>query len=111
MKSPNVIPCRAIIEATGQKVDGVIRFASLVENGRYIFDSRMKPCFTRSRELYVPIFESGEPIKEIDMYTYVRTEKLDFEAYYGEENNGIFRLIGVRPLFEKEYNKIIGLKR
>lgn len=84
MKSPGVILCRAIIEATGQNVNGVVRFASLVENGRFILDSRMKSRYTGTRVSYVPVFESGKPIKEIDMYTYVRTEKLDFEAYYVE---------------------------
>lgn len=111
MKSPDVIPCKAIIEATGQNVNGVIRFASLVENGRFILDSRMKSRFTGSRVLYIPVFESKEPMKGIDMYTYVRTEKLDFEAYYAEENNGTYSLIGVRPLSQNEYDKIIGLKR
>lgn len=111
MKSSDVIPCKAIIEATGQMVNGVLRFASIVENGRFILDSRMKSHFSGSRELHIPIFESGEPIKGIDMYTYVRTEKLDFNSYYVEESNGVYRLIGVRPLFEKEYDKIIGLKR
>lgn len=106
MGCPNVIPCKAIIEATGQKVTGVIKFASLVESGRFILDSRMKSHFTGRRVLYVPIFESKEPIKGIDMYTYVRTEKLDFKAYYAEENNGMYRLIGVRQLFQNEYDKI-----
>lgn len=98
MKSPDVIPCKAIIESTGQKVDGVIRFAGLA----------MRSRFTGRRVSYVPIFESGEPIKGIDMYTYVRTEKLDFKAYYAEESNGTYSLIGVRPLSEKEYDKITG---
>lgn len=108
MKSPDVIPCKAIIESTGQKVDGVIRFAGLAESGRFILDSRMRSRFTGRRVSYVPIFESGEPIKGIDMYTYVRTEKLDFKAYYAEESNGTYSLIGVRPLSEKEYDKITG---